>query len=81
MKMKANIDVQDRREADAIRAGLEDPELRTQVIMLGMLRALTPRVRNRVIAWVKDRLDEGAGDEPAPAVRPTDGDGQSATIA
>jgi len=57
--MKANIDVKDRREADAIRAGLEDPVMRAQVIITGVLRSLpSDRARKRVITFVSDYIAE-----------------------
>ena len=56
--MKANIDVTDRREADAIRMGLEDPEIRALVIVTGVLRALPVSVRRRVITMASERLTD-----------------------
>jgi len=57
--MKANIDVKDRREAEAIKAGLEDPVLRAMVMVVGALKQLpTARARARVLQYVEDRLDE-----------------------
>lgn len=56
--MKANIDVKDRREADAIRSGLEDPTVRAFVIIMGVLKPLSPRARTRVMQYVTDKLSE-----------------------
>lgn len=57
--MKANIEVKDRREADAIKAGLEDPVMRAMVIIIGTLKALpTKRAQARVLQYVSDRLEE-----------------------
>ena len=57
--MKANIDVQDRREADAIKRGLEDPAVRAFVVIIGVMKELpNDRARARVMQYVKDRLDE-----------------------
>lgn len=56
--MKANIEVQNRQEAEAIRIGLEDPELRAQAIILGMMKSLSPHIRARVMKWVQERLGE-----------------------
>lgn len=55
--MKANIDVTNRKEADAIRAGLEDPEVRAMVIIAGLLKQLPDdRTRQRVLNFVMDKL-------------------------
>jgi hypothetical protein len=57
--MKANIEVKDRKEADAIRTGLEDPGVRAFVICVGVLKALpSQRARRRVLEFVIDKLDE-----------------------
>jgi hypothetical protein len=57
--MKANIEVANRKEADALRAGLEDPAVRAFVLIIGVLKALpTDRARQRVLQYVTDRLDE-----------------------
>lgn len=56
--MKATIEVRDRKEADAIRAGLEDPMTRAMVTIIGVLLPLTPRARTRVMSYVTDKLDE-----------------------
>jgi hypothetical protein len=57
--MKTSIPVADRKEADAIRRGLEDPAIRAFVIVMGVLLALpTDRARKRVLQFVSDRLEE-----------------------
>jgi hypothetical protein len=57
--MKANIEVTDRREADAIRAGLADPFTRAIVVMQGLLATLpSARSRMRVLEFVRDRVEE-----------------------
>ena len=56
--MKASIEVTDRREAEAIRTGLEDPTVRAFVIIMGLLLPLPQRSRKRVLEYVTDRLDE-----------------------
>lgn len=59
--MKATITVKDRKEADAIRAALAEEETRAQVVVLGMLLSLpSDRARARVLAFVRDHLDEEA---------------------
>jgi hypothetical protein len=57
--MKANIDVKDRREADAIKLALEDSAVRAFVVVMGTLKGLpTDRARKRVLQYVHDRLEE-----------------------
>lgn len=57
--MKTSIEVKDRREGDAIRAGLEDPVTRAIVVVTGLLLGLpTDRARRRVLDYVTDRLAE-----------------------
>jgi hypothetical protein len=64
--MKASIEVKDRREADAIRSGLEDPAVRAFVLIMGVMRELpTQRARARVLQYVTDRFQEEEG-EPSP---------------
>jgi hypothetical protein len=63
--MKANIDVKDRREADAIKRGLEDPELRAIAVLMGTLTGLAPGTRRRVMTWVVDRLEDQPTEQAA----------------
>jgi hypothetical protein len=57
--MKANIEVKDRREADAIRVALEDETTRAIVVVMGILRGLSSeRARQRVLQYVMDALGE-----------------------
>ena len=57
--MKATIEVADRKEADAIRAGLSDPAVRAFVIVMGALSTLpTLRARQRVMEFVRDHFEE-----------------------
>jgi hypothetical protein len=57
--MKARIEVADRKEAEAIREGLEDPSVRAFVVMMGALKALpSDRARVRVMNYVTDMLNE-----------------------
>jgi hypothetical protein len=57
--MKALIEVNDRKEADAIRTGLEDPSVRAFVVVMGALNMLpSDRSRRRVLQFVIDKLDE-----------------------
>lgn len=60
--MKASLEVQSRREGDAIRAGLEDPVMRAMVTITGALKELpSDRARERVMRYVADMLDESNG--------------------
>lgn len=60
--MKTSIEVKDRREGDAIRAGLADPVTRAIVIVTGLLLELpNDRARRRVMEYVTDRLAETEG--------------------
>jgi hypothetical protein len=60
--MKATIEVSDRKEADAIRAGLEDPAVRAFVVIMGALLTLpSERARKRVLQYVLDYFDENPG--------------------
>ena len=70
--MKANIDVKDRKEAEAIRSGLEDPRLRTTVVVVGLLRPLSLRDRRRVMELVSESLE----DEPNVEQGQSSGDGR-----
>lgn len=75
--MKANIEVKDRREADAIRIGLEDPAVRAFVVIMGVLAALpTKRAQARVLQYVSDRLEE---EEEARRTEQSSGNGGATT--
>lgn len=55
--MKTTIDVRDRREAQYVRAGLEDPAVRAFVITMGVLGGLpTDADRRRVLSFVHDTI-------------------------
>ena len=57
--MKANIEVADRKEAEAIRAGLADPTVRAFVVIMGALAALpSDRAKRRVLNYVADHFEE-----------------------
>lgn len=57
--MKATIEVKNRDEATAIRAGLADPVTRAFVLVIGTLQQLpSDRARQRVLTFVKDTLAE-----------------------
>ena len=54
--MKANIDVKSREEADMIRDGLADPEMRATVMMIGALTRLDHEARVRIMRTVSDHF-------------------------
>ncbi len=57
--MKIRIDVATRREGDAIRAGLTDPQVRAFVTVMGtLLRLPSDRSRVRLLRWITDKTDE-----------------------
>lgn len=60
--MKATIEVKDRKEAEQIRQGLEDPVVRALVCIMGALNALpSDRSRVRVLTYVNDLMNEKNG--------------------
>lgn len=60
--MNVRIPVADREEGEQIRRGLEDPETRAFVRVVGTLVALpSDRARARVLGYVADVLDEERG--------------------
>ena len=57
--MKTTINVKDRKEAEHIRNGLEDPAVRAFVVTMGALLVLpSDRARLRVLNFVRDHFDE-----------------------
>lgn len=56
--MKIKIDVKDQEEGAALRAGLAVPEIRAHVVVFGILAPLSARARQRVLAFVQDKLEE-----------------------
>jgi hypothetical protein len=57
--MKTPIEVKSREEGRSIRAGLEDPQVRAFVIVMGaLLRLPSDRSRARVLGYVSDKGDE-----------------------
>lgn len=58
--MKATIEVQSKKEAELIKRGLEDPETRAFVQIMGALLPCTPRARARILNFVKDQIEEEA---------------------
>lgn len=61
MKKRLTIEVKDKKEAQAIAAGLADPAVRAFVVVMGALSGLpTDRARKRVLSFVADTFDEDA---------------------
>lgn len=56
--MKGYIEVENRKEADLIKRGLADPEVRAFVKVVGALLPLSERARVRVLRFVADQVDE-----------------------
>jgi len=57
--VKAAIEVSNKKEADAIRAGLNDPAVRAFVVIMGVLSVLpSQRSRERVMQFVADHFSE-----------------------
>jgi hypothetical protein len=64
--MKISIEVKSRREAEAMRRGLDDSAVRAFVLVMGVLLALpTKRAQRRVLEYVADRIEEENGIEDA----------------
>jgi hypothetical protein len=59
--VKTTIDVKDRGEGERIKTALEHPTTRAMVNVVGSLLPLrNDDIRRRVLAMVKDQLDEDA---------------------
>lgn len=57
--MKATIEVENRKEAELIKAGLADPAVRAIAKVMGILAGLpSDRAKGRVLRHVFDKLDE-----------------------
>jgi hypothetical protein len=57
--MKATIQVANRNEAEALKAGLEDPATRAIVLVMGALSELpNDRARARVLTYVRDYFED-----------------------
>lgn len=60
--MKIQIEVNTREEGEAIKRALADATIRATVLCAGtLLRLPTDRARERVLAFVQDKLDEVNG--------------------
>lgn len=56
--MKVSIPVTNRKEGDAIRHALADPEMHAFAVTIGVLSQLSDRARRRVLTYVADSLAE-----------------------
>ena len=66
--MKTRIEVADRREAELLKAGLQDTQTRAFVKVMGVLSQLpSDRARSRVLRFVADYADE-SGEVMPPGV-------------
>jgi len=54
--MKTTIDVENRREADAIKIGLDDPVMRAMVMVTGVLVSLSERDQAQVMGYISERF-------------------------
>jgi hypothetical protein len=63
--MKANIDVEDRKEGELIKAGLDDAPTRAVVKVMGALAPLSDRGKRRVMNFVRDFYEEGGNPDPS----------------
>lgn len=73
--MRMSLAVADQDEADQIRAGLSDPEVRAFVRLVGILNALpSNRARRRVLSFVADGIDEHGASFARHIIEPDGGD-------
>lgn len=56
--MKAYIEVEDREEAELLKRGLEESDVRTFVKIVGILEPLSERARARILRFVADVVDD-----------------------
>jgi hypothetical protein len=56
--MKVSIEVKDRQEAAAVRAAMDDAEVRAFVLIVGTLLPLSEGGRRRVLQFVSDQVAE-----------------------
>ena len=54
----ARIPVEDRKAATDMERALEDPAMKAFVLIVGALKPLSQRARQRVLSFVADKLDE-----------------------
>jgi hypothetical protein len=55
--VKAFIEVENRKEADELRRGLDEPDVRAFVRIVGALRDLPEGGQRRVLAYMRDLID------------------------
>lgn len=56
--MKVAITVASHREAQALKTALDDPEIRTFVLISGTLLPFSPIARERILSFVTNIIDE-----------------------
>lgn len=56
--MTAKVEVNSKSEGEAIKTALDDPTVRAIAIVLGVLKPLSEKARGRVLAYIRDQLDE-----------------------
>jgi hypothetical protein len=56
--MMARIWVDDRKEAEQIRKGLERADVRAFVKVMGILAGASPRAQRRILTFVRDKFAE-----------------------
>jgi hypothetical protein len=57
--MKATIEVASRKEAELIRAALEDDVNRAAIVVIGALhRIKSPRAKRRILQFVREHFEE-----------------------
>jgi hypothetical protein len=59
--MKAYIEVENRKEGDEVRRGLDEPDVRAFVRIVGALRDLPEGGQRRVLAYMRDLIDSERG--------------------
>lgn len=57
-EMKAKVEVESRQEADLIRRGLAEPEVRALVNIMGALAGRSDQTKWRIMRYVKGHFDE-----------------------
>jgi hypothetical protein len=55
--VKATVEVQNRHEADAVKAALGDPAIKAFVVVIGALQTLQDDEKARCLGYVKDWIN------------------------
>jgi len=56
--MKTTIEVKDKKEGDAIKRAMDDPEIRAFVVISGVLLPFSVPTRKRMMAFVAGHFEE-----------------------